>query len=741
MKSWLIIIMLFSLNFLLCLEMEVLDFKGDPLDLHGSANKVLDANADACAVLRVECDLTQELHITDAEVYKKERKSEGVYYFYLSIHEKYLTFAAKSYMPLYYKLPVPNLLSSQTYVLKLRSIDNSAVDSLKYSQLVQFKIEPADAKIMIDGEIRNLNEPVNLQKGRHNVEIEKFGFVPLREIFTVSENTFAFSYKLSPAKTYPISITTSPDKAEVYLNDIRLFGSTGCTPIQDLFPAGKYRLKIIKPNYLTLESYIEIGEKTEQKTYVLQPDFGKLSLTSDPEINFNVFLNGNPVGKTPLSLENLKAGKYQITAQHELYAANPLNIVINPEDTLSFILKPEANYGTLSITVPANSEVYLNNVKMIELKNIKLPPQSISLQIKSPLSELVIDRFIINKGDSLYKEYSPPQAFGTINFDVYPPNSQIELTNILGFVKLLDSKSQGDLLPYGRYKVVIKNADYQTYSEEFELNQSNLLKSIQLEKRASILNIKVKSNYSAEQIDLTVTITKDNDRIYSGTLKKQFELPGAGDYLVEVRDENSFKYSEFVTVTKYQQTYQVSFFYDPKVSDRKEQVKSDNYEKQRSVCRSDLVFSLCNLENKDSDFAFHTKDRFFLGSVGWESKFFRIRLGASESLKIQHVYLSAEQKNLAGNVWIAQGEFVLGLPIVNYEYLGAFAGLGWCSGAVWAKTDLDDDYIYYKNNSYLTEFSAELRLGFVKAGAVGKYHYRANKVNFQGAGLFLGIRL
>ncbi|MCF7912128.1 MAG: hypothetical protein K9M99_06350 [Candidatus Cloacimonetes bacterium] len=70
-------------------------------------------------MIRIEHNLAGDVHLTDVEVFQREKKTEKIIYFYISKWEQSVTIApSEKYLPIKYSFP-EELISEKTYVLRL----------------------------------------------------------------------------------------------------------------------------------------------------------------------------------------------------------------------------------------------------------------------------------------------------------------------------------------------------------------------------------------------------------------------------------------------------------------------------------------------------------------------------------------------------------------------------------------------------------------------------------------------
>ena len=106
-----VVFFVLAISIILAEGLEVRSFEEDNFDMHGSVSPVRDANGDNCALIRVEHNLTGDVHLTDVEVLQREKKTDKIIYFYISKWEQSVTIApSEKYLPIKYSFPVAKKL-------------------------------------------------------------------------------------------------------------------------------------------------------------------------------------------------------------------------------------------------------------------------------------------------------------------------------------------------------------------------------------------------------------------------------------------------------------------------------------------------------------------------------------------------------------------------------------------------------------------------------------------------------
>ena len=135
-------------------------------------------------------------------------------------------------------------------------------------------------------------------------------------------------------QTGSVSITTTPEKAVVYLNGDKL----GLSPIDTAYPSGRFSLTIMLNGEELVKERINVcaGQKTEWEGPLKMP-YGSVAVKTNPmNINARVQVDGEEVGSTKggvLTINRLEAGtrvfKVSNGKRHKEMSVNVL-----PEETV-----------------------------------------------------------------------------------------------------------------------------------------------------------------------------------------------------------------------------------------------------------------------------------------------------------------------------------------------------------------------------------------------------------------------
>lgn len=155
-----------------------------------------------------------------------------------------------------------------------------------------------------------------------------------------------------------LHITSDPSGVSVIRNGIL----EGVTPLDcERIPKGRTVLEFSLDGYATQkrELMIDAGDKLDMHVEMVGKP-GSLSLTSIPS-GIRFYVNDRPYGKGPLTIPNLKAGRYQVRAEREGYESVTKTVFIGLGQSVSEEFKLESIMGRLEVrTTPPGAKVFVD---------------------------------------------------------------------------------------------------------------------------------------------------------------------------------------------------------------------------------------------------------------------------------------------------------------------------------------------------------------------------------------------
>ena len=356
---------------------------------------------------------------------------------------------------------------------------------------VVIRVEPSADAIKVDGKTVDISGSLKLSIGEHSIEIVKSGYVTIRDKFTVSQENIFFEYTLEKPKLCVVEVTTEPSGAEVSIDGVKL---NGTTPISDFYNSGRYPIKITRDKYLPVEETIFIDQNKAKNSfsYRLESNTGAIIISSEPEVNLDVSLNGKSVGKTPLTLRDQDVGDYTVTGSHEYYTAESIKFTIQRGETYRAVLKAEENFAILTVNTTPGASVYLNNQKLTTLRDLRLSPQTARLRAEKSKCETVETTLVLRRSARETVDLYLDEQTGTIAISVDPPTAQIELNGDAGEHYTSTGTKIFENIPVGSYELEASLKGYKTDKRSLRLRADETLRErITLEEGGSMVFVEI----------------------------------------------------------------------------------------------------------------------------------------------------------------------------------------------------------------------------------------------------------
>ncbi|MCF7912130.1 MAG: PEGA domain-containing protein [Candidatus Cloacimonetes bacterium] len=692
-KVSLVILFIFIILGLYAEGLEVRSLAIDNLDMHGSVSPVVDSNGDNCALIRIEHNLAGDVHLTDVEVFRREKKTDKIIYFYISKWEQSVTIApAEKYLPIKYSFPEP-LKPEKTYVMRLYG--DGEGDELEDIPVLIIT-EPEGAEVYINDIKLSRKTPVSdfFISGTYPIRLELDEYVSMVSEITIAGERVEKSYTLQPdfgeleiisepevnleillngksagytplnlerckAGEYTIStkhryyssenITFNMGRGEsknITITAIPEFGNLeiisepevnvtvyasnqklGVTPFSiDKAAIGEYRLRAEHAEYYAKEQVFKLDRGEDKKIiFAVKADFGNMKIVSEPEVNMTVFIDGLEVGKTPLNLDKYALGDYNIEVEHEYYRAKSQfislksgekrNVIFQPKENFGRLIirsKPEIgfevslndeivgktpldlkkqiegkykisskhelyscadqvidlaaseekevvlsaqqNFGTLSIETLAGAKVYLNGEVLQELDNQKLMPQTLNLRAELAKHGDAVKKEILHKGDELNIKLIPQPLTGTVMINPFPVDASVKLFGDSG--EYYESQGIGKFIdiPVGKYRVELEHPAYVKTIDEFILAEGDRQKlTIDMIDAELGFSLNIPAELQEELIVKLYNLNKSGKREVKLAKQDTLYLVGeSGEHQLEISWRQQLVYSQKIEINSEQ---------------------------------------------------------------------------------------------------------------------------------------------------------------------------------------------
>ncbi|NQU05594.1 MAG: PEGA domain-containing protein [Calditrichaeota bacterium] len=185
---------------------------------------------------------------------------------------------------------------------------------------IRINSNPSGALLNIDGQVSGTT-PVTkdqLASGTHIIRLTKENYFEFETTVEISDGqNFNETYQLK-ANFGLLTVVSNPPGAEVVIAGEN--HKLGKTPLRDVkLSAGTYTIKVEKDLYESYEMPVSLMIGGERKLEpILKRKTGKLRIKSEPPMA-DIYLNGEPKGKTPTIINELPTGDYEIRLQKSGY--------------------------------------------------------------------------------------------------------------------------------------------------------------------------------------------------------------------------------------------------------------------------------------------------------------------------------------------------------------------------------------------------------------------------------------
>ena len=253
-----------------------------------------------------------------------------------------------------------------------------------------------------------------------------------------------------------VIIKSAPDSADVYIDD----QYQGQTPFRRKLETGTHTFRLEKNLYHTKAGSFNVSAENgrEEMSLALEPNFGSLRVTSQPEKGMRIFLDGEDTGKkTPATLSKIKSGEHKITIKDKWHQPKSKYVVINDNETTETEIELKPIYGEVKIKTDPPANIIIDNQEVgynTYSGRLKEGIHSFTAR-KKKYEEVSTDRRIYT-GDKVTINLKPKPKYGNLDVTSEPYNASI----------ILNDEDYGktprvihDLL-VGEHEVVVEKAGY-----------------------------------------------------------------------------------------------------------------------------------------------------------------------------------------------------------------------------------------------------------------------------------------
>lgn len=317
-------------------DIEVKKFEPMAKDQTAALSPRMDINGVTCGLVKVQ--LKEPGAEFEGNVMGDVEFTGSEYLVYMPNGSKRLSIKHPDYLPttiVFADYGTKRVSSSTTYELILKTNKKKAkVDNSKKG-LAVFNIKPANALLLIDGQIVDGSGGVymlSLPYGKHYYTAKSKDFSLINQVVNVDKNAKNINVDLTEFFSM-VDVTCETEDAEIWINgEQKGVGKWG-----GIVAPGYYKIDVSKDGCHSQSRQITLrdNETLNVSFPELKTITGSLLVDFEP-IGCEVILNGKKVGVTPLELKELPVGRYKIEIWKEYCVRKKLSIQIG-EDQLQKI--------------------------------------------------------------------------------------------------------------------------------------------------------------------------------------------------------------------------------------------------------------------------------------------------------------------------------------------------------------------------------------------------------------------
>ena len=337
-------------------------------------------------------------------------------------------------------------------------------------------------------------------------------------------------------------IKSSPSGAEVIINGESTYKKT---TFQIALEEGTYSVELKLDMYHQYKENITIKKgQTVTKSIILKPEFGSITVNSEPE-DADIILDGVKTNKkTPATITNVTSGKHILNLLKDMYAASTQELIVNDEQVTEKFFELQPDYGTLSIISKPDAEILIDgNTKGIGNKVFLLSPGLHKIVLSADKYYPITKEIIIKKGQEEILDEQLSLIFGSVSVMVDPPETEIYINGkYYGMSpKMIDS------LAIGEYNLSLKKDGYAIATQPILIEERNTTRITAILQRGKLIKINsspvgAEIHYNNKPAGVTPAELIVKDGTNNIVLKKKYYLEKAVTIYVE-KDYQTFNFN------------------------------------------------------------------------------------------------------------------------------------------------------------------------------------------------------
>jgi hypothetical protein len=410
---------------------------------------------------------------------RQETPTAGEYILHLRPGTHIMRFKADRFMTVQRRFVIPK----KTY-REVRVQPAGPVGEQAELGTVEFELQPGPVLVVQDGvQIGEFHVGssgvfrMDLPPGRHKVKLIRFGSdyneteVDVEVGKTLREVVHFISGDDSQlgvsAQSGVLVVKSDPADATVYVDGARAGNTT--LQVREM-SAGTHQVRIEKLMYKPLVKRVEITANTVTTiSETLVPDFGELSLDSDPT-GAGVFVDDKYVGMTPYRVGTISSGLHTIVLKLAHFHDVTWSLRVEPGARIDTAISMPAAFGSLVVTSkPNGASVYLDNqlTGQTPLTRDTVPSGQYVIRIEKELYSTFEATVTVRDNRETLIDTPLDKDFGTLVVSSDPTGMEVKLA---GTGMVLGKTPLKRHLSPGMYTILLEHDDYESYIKNISLS-------------------------------------------------------------------------------------------------------------------------------------------------------------------------------------------------------------------------------------------------------------------------------
>ena len=288
-----------SLQFSYSNEFVIKNFAKAPNDATAINQKYkrLNSNDEVCAIIKIRSDL-EGVKFGAVNGIEDQLYINGEYFVYVSPGEKKLYIMKEGFIKKEYLLPI-SIEKATVYKMQLTGSDTYPI---------VINTDPNNLEVLLDGKKEQSGVTIpDIEPGSHTLDIEYPGYAEVHDTIYISKNKISFYYQLEALKQIPIRITTTPEGANLMVNN-RMENNTPSDVF--VFP-GKVRMLITLNKYGVIDTTVKVLKSTKEVHFNLQNNTGNFTINSNTP-GIELLIDNKPAKLGP---NEIIKGKHTLNAK------------------------------------------------------------------------------------------------------------------------------------------------------------------------------------------------------------------------------------------------------------------------------------------------------------------------------------------------------------------------------------------------------------------------------------------